>query len=107
MKTPLGRFRIAERLARICPRKRPSKAGNRFGPSAKALQVRRSRDVAHPVARMGLEAHNANTYERYVYIHGTNHEEAIGEPASHGCIRMRNNDVAELFDLVKVVIRRS
>ena len=50
----------------------------------------------------GLEPHNANTHERYIYIHGTNHEEAIGEPASHGCIRMRNADVVELFDLVEV-----
>ena len=50
----------------------------------------------------GLEPKNANTYDRYIYIHGTNHEEQIGEPASHGCIRMRNADVAELFDLVPV-----
>jgi hypothetical protein len=50
----------------------------------------------------GLEAANANTYDRYVYIHGTNHEELIGQPASHGCIRMKKADVAELFDLVEV-----
>lgn len=48
----------------------------------------------------GLEPHNANTRERYIYIHGTNHEARIGEPASHGCVRMRNADVAELYDLV-------
>ncbi len=48
----------------------------------------------------GLQEANANTYARYIYIHGTNHEELIGEPASHGCIRMKNADVAELFELV-------
>ena len=48
----------------------------------------------------GLEPENANTRERYIYIHGTNHEAEIGTPASHGCIRMRNADVAELFDMV-------
>jgi L,D-transpeptidase YbiS len=48
----------------------------------------------------GLEAHNANSRNRYIYIHGTNHEDQIGEPASHGCIRMTNADVIELFDLV-------
>jgi lipoprotein-anchoring transpeptidase ErfK/SrfK len=57
----------------------------------------------------GLEEHNANTRERFIYIHGTKHENKIGEPASHGCIRMRNADVIELFDLVDedtpVVIR--
>jgi L,D-transpeptidase YbiS len=38
---------------------------------------------------------------RYIYIHGTNEEHLVGKPASHGCIRMRNADVAELFDLVE------
>jgi len=35
-------------------------------------------------------------------IHGTNHPESIGHAASHGCIRMRNQDVEELFALVRV-----
>jgi lipoprotein-anchoring transpeptidase ErfK/SrfK len=35
-------------------------------------------------------------------IHGTNHPESIGHAASHGCIRMRNRDVEELFELVRV-----
>jgi lipoprotein-anchoring transpeptidase ErfK/SrfK len=48
----------------------------------------------------GLDAENANTHDRYIYIHGTNHEEAIGTAASHGCVRMRNEDVIELFDRV-------
>jgi lipoprotein-anchoring transpeptidase ErfK/SrfK len=48
----------------------------------------------------GQEAHNANSHERYIYIHGTNQEELIGTPASIGCIRMRNDDVISLFDLV-------
>jgi L,D-transpeptidase YbiS len=48
----------------------------------------------------GMEEHNANTRDRYIYIHGTNHESAIGRPASHGCIRMRNADVAKLYELV-------
>ncbi len=49
----------------------------------------------------GLEEHNANTLERFIYIHGTKHEDKIGTPASHGCIRMRNADVIELFTLVE------
>lgn len=43
-----------------------------------------------------------DTMRRYVYIHGTSDEPRIGEPVSHGCIRMRNADVVELFDLVPV-----
>jgi len=50
----------------------------------------------------GLEPENANTRERYIYIHGTNHEEQIGEPRSHGCVRMRNADVVRLFDRVEL-----
>ena len=50
----------------------------------------------------GLESGNANTYDRYIYIHGTNHEDQIGRPASHGCVRMKNADVAELFRRVEV-----
>ena len=48
----------------------------------------------------GAEAANANTRERYIYIHGTNHEALVGQPASHGCVRMRNADVAELYELI-------
>jgi lipoprotein-anchoring transpeptidase ErfK/SrfK len=47
-----------------------------------------------------LEEENANSYQRYIYIHGTNHEDRIGTPASHGCVRMKNSDVAELYDLI-------
>ena len=41
-----------------------------------------------------------DSLERYIYLHGTNHEAALGEPASHGCIRLANADVIELFDRV-------
>lgn len=41
---------------------------------------------------------NIDSYQRYIYIHGTSEEDKIGSMASHGCIRMRNNDVIDLFD---------
>jgi L,D-transpeptidase YbiS len=50
----------------------------------------------------GAEAHNANTLERFIYLHGTNQEALLGTPVSHGCIRLSNLDVLELFDLVAV-----
>lgn len=43
---------------------------------------------------------HVDTMRRYVYIHGTADSEPMGVPRSHGCVRMRNQDVAELFDLV-------
>ncbi len=53
----------------------------------------------------GLEpGHNTgvgcDSYDRYIYIHGTNHEERIGEPFSGGCVEMRNAEVIELFEIV-------
>lgn len=45
---------------------------------------------------------NVDSMQRYIYIHGTPDTEPMGEPQSHGCVRMRNSDVLELFDLVPV-----
>ena len=42
-----------------------------------------------------------DSLERYIYIHGTNHEEELGQPASHGCVRMANAAVLELFERVR------
>ncbi len=48
---------------------------------------------------------DVDTFGRYVYIHGTNHEERLGTADSHGCILLSNADVTELFDLVDVGAR--
>ena len=53
----------------------------------------------------GLEAgHNAgpgvDSFERYIYVHGTNHEDRLGTPASGGCVLLANRDVEELFESV-------
>lgn len=45
---------------------------------------------------------DVDSYDRYIYIHGTVDEESIGTPASHGCIRMRNRDVIDLYDRVDI-----
>ncbi len=100
MKTPTGRFRIAEKIGGSRPIDIAYRARVPMRVSAAALQ---SDDLI--MSRIlwldGLEQANANTHGRYIYIHGTNHEDEIGKPASHGCIRMRNADVAELFELVE------
>ena len=101
MKTPVGRFRIAEKIGAGQPIQIAYKARVPLAASADALK---SDDLI--MSRIlwldGLDETNANTHERYIYIHGTNHEDKIGTPASHGCIRMRNADVAKLFELVEV-----
>jgi hypothetical protein len=43
-----------------------------------------------------------DTYERYIYLHGTNHDDRIGEPLSAGCVLMRNLDIVELYEEVRV-----
>lgn len=41
-----------------------------------------------------------DTMRRYIYIHGSPDSAEMGLPGSHGCVRMRNADIVELFDLV-------
>ena len=48
----------------------------------------------------GMEKDNQNTRERFIYIHGTNHEKHLGTPVSCGCVRMSRIHVTELYDLV-------
>lgn len=101
LKTPTGAFRIAEKigdgmaLGTVFKSRRPAKATKKM--------LREDDLVMTRILWLdGTERKNANTYERFIYIHGTNHEGQIGEPASHGCIRMRNSDLVELFDRVGV-----
>ena len=44
---------------------------------------------------------NVDTYNRYIYIHGTPHIDRLGEPESHGCIRMSDDDVITLFNAIE------
>lgn len=44
---------------------------------------------------------NVDSYDRYIYIHGGPDDLAMGVPGSRGCVRMRNVDMIELFDLVE------
>lgn len=47
-----------------------------------------------------LEGNVVDTYERYIYIHGTNDIASIGQPVSAGCVRMKPDDVIDLFNIV-------
>ncbi|OIR00075.1 putative L,D-transpeptidase YbiS precursor [mine drainage metagenome] len=44
---------------------------------------------------------NVDTMQRYIYIHGAPDSAEMGKSGSHGCIRMRNADIVELFDMVE------
>src|SRR6266446_8042156 len=99
MKTPIGRFRVAEKIGDGLPSdtvfqsRVPLKADDPLPPTEDLVMSR-------ILWLDGLDEHNANTRDRFIYIHGTKHEDKIGTPDSHGCVRMRNADVAEIFTLV-------
>jgi L,D-transpeptidase YbiS len=98
-KTPTGKFRIAEKigdgmpLGTVFKSRRPVRATKKR-PAEEDLVMTRILWLD------GLESGNANSHGRYIYIHGTNHEDKIGTPASIGCIRMKNVDLLELFEQV-------
>jgi lipoprotein-anchoring transpeptidase ErfK/SrfK len=99
LKTPIGRFRVSEKIGGEMPSgtifqsRVPLQPGDPLPPTEDLVMSR-------ILWLDGLDEQNANTRERFIYIHGTKHEAKIGSPASCGCIRMRNADVVELFDLV-------
>jgi lipoprotein-anchoring transpeptidase ErfK/SrfK len=99
MKTPTGRFRIAEKIGSDMPGETIFRSRVPLNPGD-ALPETEDLIMSRILWLDGLDPQNANTRERFIYIHGTKHEDKVGTPASCGCVRMRNADVAELFDLV-------
>ena len=99
-KTPLGKFRICAKIGEGAPPwsvfKSRIPTGEIAGPGGGEDGV-----LTRILWLEGLEDSNRNTRERYIYIHGTNQEDSIGQPASHGCIRLRNRDVLDLYSVVQ------
>ncbi len=98
-RTPLGRFRISHKIGRDAAPRTIFKSREPIG-LWDATPVEEDLVLSRILWLDGLDPENANTRERYIYIHGTNQEELIGTPASHGCVRMVNADVVALFELV-------
>jgi lipoprotein-anchoring transpeptidase ErfK/SrfK len=99
--TPTGRFRIAEKHGDGTP------VGMTFKSRIPTGKYGSEKDDAdHVQTRIlwleGLDEDNANTKDRYIYIHGTNAETKLGTPASHGCVRMGNVDIVDLYAAVPV-----
>jgi len=107
-KTPTGNFRISQKIGGDMPHGTIFRSRVPLGPED-PLPSTDDLVMSRILWLDGLDDHNANTRDRFIYIHGTKHEDKIGTPASHGCIRMLNADVVELFELVDettpVVIR--
>jgi len=106
-KTPRGRHHVEEKIGQGEPQGRifksrvPQEAvwspGNEVD-----LQSREEDLILTRILWLaGDEAENETTHSRYVYFHGTNREDLIGTPASHGCIRLKNADMITLFDFAR------
>lgn len=109
-RTPRGRHRIADKIGAGAPLFAAFKArvstGEIWTPALDAECPERDWILTRILWLDGLEPGRnkggaVDSHDRYIYIHGTHEEHRIGAPASHGCIRMKNADVADLFDRVK------
>jgi lipoprotein-anchoring transpeptidase ErfK/SrfK len=98
-KTPLGLFRVGERHGGGAPWGTIFKSRQPVGSWQPGDDCSAGDYVLTRILWLeGLDESNANTKERFIYIHGTNQEELIGQPASMGCVRLRNDDVITLFE---------
>ncbi|MBD3422133.1 MAG: L,D-transpeptidase family protein [Chitinivibrionales bacterium] len=103
--TPLGLHRLVEKYGADAPTGRIFESRKDTGKIWKPGMSRENMILTRILRLEGLEAgvnkgKGIDSYARYIYIHGTNNEEMIGTPISHGCICMRNDDIIGLFDSV-------
>lgn len=109
--TPRGRHVIAEKIGENMPiftvfsARKPT--GEIFSDALSSQYPDRDWILSRILWLEGVEegvnrGGDVDSRSRYIYIHGTNEENDIGVPRSHGCIRMRNVDVIDLFDRVSV-----
>ncbi len=107
--TPLGVHRVARKIGAGAPLGTLFRARRDTGRTVTILKDDRAADGDYVTSRIlwlkGLEpgvnqGPGVDSFHRYIYIHGTAEEGRIGRPASHGCIRMRNRDVIDLFQQV-------
>ncbi|MDQ6996400.1 MAG: L,D-transpeptidase [Mariprofundus sp.] len=102
--TPLGKHRIAEKIGDGLPLFTAFRAREPFCIyNPKTDDASRDWILSRIIWLSGCETGKnrrgkVDTHARYIYIHGTHEEQKIGMPASHGCIRMRNADMLELFE---------
>lgn len=112
--TPRGRHRVRAKIGAGCAPntvfqgRRPT--GELYSPELKQRFPDRDWILTRILWLCGEEPGinrlgDVDTMRRYIYIHGAPDEDPMGVPSSHGCIKMRNTDVIELFDLVPVGTR--
>ncbi|MEP2776985.1 MAG: HAD-IB family phosphatase [Luteolibacter sp.] len=101
-RTPTGNFEICEKIGEGMPIHTRFDARVPVGVWEQGEITEDDLILTRILRLEGLDPENANTRDRYIYIHGTNREDLLGQPASHGCIRLGNEDMIDLFDRVSV-----
>ena len=110
-KTPLGLHRIKEKFGDKTPMNGRMISRVYYGQIATIYTDQTKSKTDDVTSRIfwleGLEkrlnkGEGISSYKRYIYIHGTSEEGRLGTPASHGCIRMKNKEVIELYDKIKI-----
>lgn len=99
-RTPTGNFEICEKIGAEAPVGTIFKARKPDGIWNPNSAYEDDLVLTRILRLSGKDPENQNTYDRFIYIHGTNHEDKIGSPASHGCIRLNNDDMIELFHII-------
>jgi len=107
--TPRGLHEIAEKIGADAPPGIVFKArvslGKHFNELEEELQAKNlitTRILWLSGLEPGVNAGGlVDTHSRYIYIHGTNHEDRLGRPSTSGCVQMNNLEIIELFDLVR------
>ncbi len=100
--TPLGRLRVCVKLGNNLPQGAVFKRRNFSGEVIAKNARGRDPIVTRILWLEGVESSNKNARRRCIYIHGTPQERSLGKATSFGCVRMRSNDVVEVFDAVPV-----
>ncbi len=100
--TPLGKLRVAEKIGGSLRTGAVIKHRNPTGEILPVNSPGRDPIVTRIIWLAGCEEQNKNAKARGIYIHGTVEESKVGQPVSYGCIRMRSEDVVELFDQVPI-----
>src|SRR5438552_13791438 len=99
-RTPLGELEIAEKIGEGAAPGTVFKDRRRTGEMVAPDLPGRDPIITRILWLRGREPQNANAFVRDIYIHGTPEERNIGLPVSYGCIRMRSNDIVNLYDIV-------
>ncbi len=101
-RTPTGRFRVIEKIGEGAESGTIFKNREPVGRWCCGDFTENDLVLTRILRLEGMDSENSNTLDRHIYIHGTNREDLIGQPASEGCIRLTNHEMIELFDLVEV-----